>query len=40
MGDHDGLETVITIGWNTHQASNYRKPTLAASVAGRLNYNS
>jgi hypothetical protein len=20
MGDHDGLESVITIGWNTHKA--------------------
>ncbi|WP_439406517.1 hypothetical protein ACNJX9_34545 [Bradyrhizobium sp. DASA03076] len=21
MGDHDGLESVITIGWNTHDAA-------------------
>jgi hypothetical protein len=26
MGDHDGLESVITIGWNTHSPSaHFRK---------------
>jgi two-component system chemotaxis response regulator CheB len=28
MGDHDGLESVITIGWNTHEGQSFEAGTV------------
>jgi hypothetical protein len=35
MGDHDGLESVITIGWNAHPGARYPVGTVVNFVCER-----